>query len=131
MYQIGPFVVPVLLPGVKFLAEKRQDILYKIFTRHDSIKPVQNRKKESSHFDLKRWVTGGTKIRLRIKSNWRIFESNVLKIDSNFLQLLGIPGRILVPPVTQLFRLKWRHFFFLLGNLFELWKRRLAHPTQS
>ena len=27
-------------------------------------------------------------------------------IDSNILQLIGIPGQILVPPVTQLFKSK-------------------------
>ena len=57
-----------------------------------------------THFDLKRWVTGGTKIWPGIPSNSRTFESNWLDIDSQFdsniLQLLGIPSRILVPPVT-------------------------------
>ena len=47
---------------------------------------------------------------------WVYWESNWLSIssqfDSNILQLLGIPGRILVPPATQLFRSKWLHFFF-------------------
>ena len=33
-------------------------------------------KKKWSHFDLKSWVTGGTKIQSGIPSNWRIFESN-------------------------------------------------------
>ena len=33
-------------------------------------------KKKCSHFDLKSWVTGGTKIRPGIPSNWKIFESN-------------------------------------------------------
>ena len=37
-----------------------------------------------------------------------IFKSNWLDI----LQSLGIPGRILVPPVTQIFRSKWLSFFF-------------------
>ena len=83
-------------------------------------------KKKWSHFDLKSWVTGGTKIRPGIPSNRRMIESNWLDIesqilnwlsisnqfDSNILQLLGIPGRILVPPVTQLFRSKWLNFFF-------------------
>ena len=31
---------------------------------------------------------------------------------TNILQLLGIPGRILVPSVTQFFRSKWLNFFF-------------------
>ena len=94
--------------------------------------------KKSSHFDLKIWVTGGTKIRLGIPSVWRIFKSNWLDIwsqidsilrvkltirlstssqfDSNILQLIGISGRDFVPPVTQIFRSKWLHFFFLWGS---------------
>ena len=67
------------------------------------------------HFDLKSWVTGGTKIWPGIPNNWRIFESNWFVIESQFdsiiLKVLGIPGQILVPPVTQLFRSKWLHFF--------------------
>ena len=82
----------------------------------------QHWKKKWSHFDLKSWVTGVTKIRPGIPSNWRIYELNWLEIssqfDSNILQLLGIPGRILVPQVTQLFRSKWFHFF--------QWRRRPA-----
>ena len=95
-------------------------------------------KEKWSHFDLKSWVTGGTKIWSGIPSYWRLFDSNWLDIesqvnsnwldiesqiglnwldiesqfDSNILQLLGIPDRILIPPVTQLFRSKWLHFFF-------------------
>ena len=71
---------------------------------------------EKSHFDLKSWVTGGTIIWPENPNNLKILESNWLSIssqfDSNNLQLLGIPGRILVPPVTQLFSSKWLHFFF-------------------
>ena len=63
-----------------------------------------------SHFDLKSWVTEGTNIQPAILSDWRIFESNWLDIesqiklrvnkkwlslssqfDSNILLLLGIP----------------------------------------
>ena len=69
-------------------------------------------KQKWSHFDLKSWVTGRTIIRPGIPSNCRIFESNWIssQFESNILQLLGIPGRIIVPPVTQLFRSKWLHF---------------------
>ena len=94
--------------------------------------------KNFSHFDLNSWVTGGTKIRPGEVDNWRIFESNWLnivcqidstlrvkltqhwesnwlnfksQIDSNILQLPTLPGRILVPLVTQLFRSKWLNFF--------------------
>ena len=40
------------------------------------------KEKKWSHFDLKNWVTGATKIQPRILSNWRIFESNWLDIES-------------------------------------------------
>ena len=41
-------------------------------------------KKKWSHFDLKSWVTGGTKIRPGIPSNWRMFESNWVDIENQF-----------------------------------------------
>ena len=67
-------------------------------------------------FDLKSWVTRGTKIWPGIPSKERIFESKWLAASSQYnwkiLQLLGIACRILVPPVIQLFRSKWLHFFF-------------------
>ena len=73
-------------------------------------------KKKWSHFELKSWVTGRTKIRPWIPTNWRIFESIWLSISSRFywniLQLFRIPGWILVPQVTQLFRSTWLNFFF-------------------
>ena len=47
-------------------------------------------KKKWSYFDLKSGVTGGTKIRPGIPSNWRIFESNWLDIESQFKNLLSI-----------------------------------------
>ena len=47
-----------------------------------------------NYFDLKSWVTVGTKFRPEILSNWRIFELNWHDIESQFnsniLQLLGI-----------------------------------------
>ena len=76
---------------------------------------VKKSLKGMESFWPKNCVTGGTKIRPKIQSYWRIFESNWLEIESQFnsniLQLLGIPGRILVPKVTQLFRSKWLYFF--------------------
>ena len=61
-------------------------------------------KKKWSHFDLKTWVTSETKILPVIPSNWSKYKSISLDIeiqfDSNTLQLLGISGRILVPPVS-------------------------------
>ena len=72
-------------------------------------------RKKWSHFDLKIWVTGGTIIWPGIPSNSRIFESNCLDIasqfNSNILQLLRILDRILVQPVTQIFKSKWLHIF--------------------
>ena len=73
-------------------------------------------------------VTDGTIISPGIPSNWRIFESNWLDIesqmdeltiwlsissqfDSNILQLLGILSRISVPSVTQFFKSKRLNFF--------------------
>ena len=56
---------------------------------------------------LEHWKKNGV-IWPKKLSHWylRIFESNGLssQIDSNILQLLGIPGWILVPRVSQLFR---------------------------
>ena len=39
-------------------------------------------KEKGSHFDLKSWVTGGIKIWPKVPSNWRIFKSNWLDIES-------------------------------------------------
>ena len=66
-----------------------------------SSRPVQNsyvcklwytEREKISHFDIKSWVTCGTKIRPGKVGNWRIFESNWLNIknpiDPNILKLL-------------------------------------------
>ena len=45
---------------------------------------VDHWNKKRSHFDLKSWVTGCTKIRPGIPSNWRIFELKWLEIDSQY-----------------------------------------------
>ena len=47
-------------------------------------------KKKWSHFDLKIWVTGRTKIRPAISSSWRIFESNWFDIENKFKLTLNI-----------------------------------------
>ena len=76
---------------------------------------MQSTRQKGSHFDLKMWVTDGTKIRPGIPSDWLIFVSNWLdiesQIDSNIFQLLGIPGLIIDSSVTQIFRSKWLLFF--------------------
>ena len=70
-------------------------------------------KENWSHFDLKCWVTGETKTRPRFPDTiLRVWLSISSLFNSNILQLFWIPGRILVPPVTQLFRSKWLDFFF-------------------
>ena len=48
-------------------------------------------RKDGAIFDLKSWVTDGTKIRSGIPSNWWIFESNWLDIESQF-ELTRNPG---------------------------------------
>ena len=82
-------------------------------------------RKKLSYFDLKNWVTGGTiefdtgfwvigEYLSQFDSQYRVnLTLNIESIfDSNILQLIGIPDRILVPPVTQFFRSKWLNFFF-------------------
>ena len=73
-----------------FSANSNEEVKF-LLTRRERTSETE-RKRES--FWPKSWVTGGNKIRLRIPSNCRIF-------DSNIFQLLGIPSRILVPLVIQ------------------------------
>ena len=73
----------------------------------------------SSQFDSQYRVN----LTLNIESIWLSISS---QFDSNILQLLGIPGRILVPPVTQLFRSKWFHFFFQWACIHLHYMRFLA-----
>ena len=85
-----------------------------------------NERKKCSHFDLKFELLA----ELKFDPGFQVIEEYLRQIDSilgveltiwlsilrqfntNILQLLGILGQILVPPVTQLFRSKWLHFFF-------------------
>ena len=53
------------------------------------------------------WIDSILRVSFEIDSQYQV---NLTQI--RILQLLGIPDQILVPPVTQLFRLKWLHFFF-------------------
>ena len=83
--------------------------------------------------DRKDWVRSTLKVELLaelkfepgFRCNWRIIVS---QIDSNILKLIGIPGRILVPPVTQLFRSKWLHFFFRCDILQNLSQKIKSKP---
>ena len=97
-------LVPLNAPSFLSLCRCASEL--KFFKR--SLMPL-HWKKKWSHFDLKSWVTGGTKIRPEIVLIWLSILSH---FDSNIIQLIGIPGRILVPTVTQLFWSKWLHFFF-------------------
>ena len=47
-------------------------------------------KKKWSHFDLKSWVIGRSKIRTRILSTWKIFELIWLDIESQFDSILRV-----------------------------------------
>ena len=59
-----------------------------------------------SQFDSQCWVN----LTLNVESIWL---SMLSQFDSNILQLPTLPGRILVPQVTQLFMSKWLNFFSL------------------
>ena len=88
-----------------------------------SFPPTSRHWKEKwSHFDLKsesleelKFDPGLENIWLKLTRYWESKLDIESKFDSNILQLLGIPGQILVPPVTQLFSSKWLHFFFQLS----------------
>ena len=85
-------------------------------------------KEKWSHFNLKSWVTNGTKI-------WPVIQvigeclSQIDSISSQFKLIFNIesswhkyspitwiPGQIFVPLVTQLFRSKWLHFSSSAGK---------------
>ena len=76
-------------------------------------------KKKSSHFDLKNWVTGGTKIQPGIPSNWKIFESNCIVnlsfiIESIWLRYPSItrnPGSNFSSTSDSTFYVKMTPFF--------------------
>ena len=72
--------------------------------------------KKFNHFGRKSWITGGTKIQPGILSNWRIFESNWILIESLFysyiiLQLLGVIGEYL-NQIESLSRVNFTHILF-------------------
>ena len=66
--------------------------------------------KKLSHWRSKNLTRDSEKLdNIWVKST-RYWESNC-QFDSNVHQVLGIPGRISVPPLTRLFRSKCVHFF--------------------
>ena len=66
---------------------KRLDSRFCFFLQQIALRPSL---KKWGHFDLKSWVTGGTKIHPGIPSNWRIFESNWLDIESQMYSILRV-----------------------------------------
>ena len=89
------------MPEYNRLEDKFLDIVltnYKermtVSYRHDLLVGLLSCKllhrKKLSHFDLKNWVTGGTKIRYDVPNNWRIFESNWLDIESQIDSILRV-----------------------------------------
>ena len=51
-------------------------------------------------------------LRVKLTRHWESIWLNIeSQIDSNILQLLTLPGRIIIPPVTQLLRSKWLNSF--------------------
>ena len=67
-----------------------------------SVHPVIYWKKKRSHFAQKSWV--------------RVIGEYLSQFDSNFLQLLGIPGRIFGQTVAQLFRSNNFIFSYSVAN---------------
>ena len=65
----------------------------------------------------------GSTLRVKLnqhwESNWINFESS---IDSNILQLFTLPGRIIIPPVTQLLMSKWLNS----QKIESFWPKRLG-----
>ena len=58
------------------------------------------------------WESNWLNIESQIDSTLKVkFTEHWESMDSNILQLPTLPGRILFPPVTQLFRSKWLNFF--------------------
>ena len=54
----------------------------------------------------------GSTLRVKLTQHWELNWLNIVcQIDSNILQLLTLPGRIIISPVTQLLRSKWLIFF--------------------
>ena len=68
-----------------------------------------HRKKKRSHFDPKSWVTGKTKIRPGIQSNWRIFKSNfnTRYWESNWLDIESQIDSILRVKLTWYWESNW------------------------
>ena len=61
-----------------------------LITFKKSVYNFLTERKKWSHFDLKSWVTGGTRVRFWIPSNQRIYDLNWLDIASHFYLTLNI-----------------------------------------
>ena len=82
-------------------------------------------KKKWSHFELKSWVTGGTKIWSGIPCNWRIFEPNWIAIESQIDSPLRVKltrhwesnWLAIESQIDSLLRSIWRKYFQLFPNI--------------
>ena len=81
---LGPLLCPPPHPNACKKYNKPNLIYHTIIALRWLPQDLNHWKKKMSQFDLKSWVTGGTKIRPRNPSNWRIFESNLPDIESQF-----------------------------------------------
>ena len=68
---------------------------------------ANSERKKFGYFDLKSWVTGGTKIWHGIPSNWRMFESNWLDIESHWLDIESQIDSILRVKLTRYWESNW------------------------
>ena len=74
-----------------------------------------------SHFDIKSWVTCGTKIRPRKVGNWRIFESNWLNIERQIDSTLRVK-------LTQHWKPNWLNIESQVGSTLRV---KLAQHWES
>ena len=68
---------------------------------------------------------------LKLDPEFRVIGEYLSQINCILrINILGIPDRILVRPVTQLFRSKWLNFFFQWLLIFYSWLSRFIHRPQ-
>ena len=104
-----------------------------------SRRPVQNsyvcelwytEREKLSHFDIKSWVTCGTKIRPTIVGNWRIFEPNWLNIKSQIESTLieSLIDSTLRVKLTQHWESNWLNIESQIGSTMRV---KLAQHWES
>ena len=96
---MSTLLLPAIYNGKQNIYKKYSSIWYLHTLIEASRRPVQNsyvcklwytERKKLGHFDIKSWVTCGTKIRPGKVGNWRIFESNWLHIESQIDSTLRV-----------------------------------------